>query len=126
MNKVIIIGNLTKDPEIRNTKTGKTCASLTVAVDRKFKNADGKHETDFFPVVAWGRTGELCAQYLVKGNSVGIEGRIQTRSYEAQDGTRRYVTEIVADEVDFLTSKYGGQSKQGGFDESAAKEEIPF
>jgi len=106
MNRATIIGNLTKDPELRSTATGKSVCTFTVAVNRP-KYGD-KQETDFLPVVVWNERGENCAKYLAKGRKVAVSGRIQTRSYETQDGNRRYVTEIVADDVEFLTPKATG------------------
>ena len=103
MNVVMIIGRLVADPELRYIpSTGKAVATFSVAVDRGFKGADGQKQTDFFAVVAWGKTGENCANYLSKGRLVGIRGSIQNRSYDAKDGSKRYVTEIMADEVQFL------------------------
>lgn len=101
LNKCILIGNLTKDPELNTTPNGIEVCKFTLAVSRKFN----KEETDFLPIVAWRKTAELCGQYLYKGSKVAICGSIQTRSYEAQDGGKRYITEIVADEVQFLDSK---------------------
>lgn len=104
MNKVVLIGRLTKNPELRFTPgTGKAVATFTIAVDRKFSKE--KKETDFIPIVVWGKQGESVANNLEKGRLVGISGRIQTRNYEDKDGIRRYVTEIVADEVKFLDYK---------------------
>lgn len=111
MNKAILIGNLTRDPEIRTTQSGISMCSFTVAVNRRYNAADGTRQTDFIPVVTWRKTAELCGQYLAKGRKVGVVGEIQTRSYEAKDGTKRYVTEVVADEVEFLTPR----GEQGGF-----------
>lgn len=110
MNKVIITGNLTKDPETRTTQSGIVTCSFTVAVQRRFKNAQGTYDADFLPVVAWRQTAENCGRYLSKGRKVAVEGSIQTRSYEAKDGGKRYVTEIIADSVEFLSSG----SPQGG------------
>ena len=105
MNKVVLIGRLTKNPELRFTPgTGKAVATFTIAVDRR-TNKEGKKETDFIPIVVWGKQGESAANNLEKGRLVGISGRIQTRNYEGKDGIRRYVTEIVADEVQFLDYK---------------------
>ena len=105
MNKVVLIGRLTKNPELRFTPgTGKAVSTFTIAVDRR-TNKEGKKETDFIPIVVWGKQGESAANNLEKGRLVGISGRIQTRNYEGKDGIRRYVTEIVADEVQFLDYK---------------------
>ena len=104
MNKVVLIGRLTKNPELRFTPgTGKAVATFTIAVDRKFSKE--KKETDFIPIVVWGKQGESAANNLEKGRLVAISGRIQTRNYEGKDGIRRYITEIVADEVQFLDYK---------------------
>ena len=104
MNRVVLIGRLTKNPELRFTPgTGKAVATFTIAVDRKFSKE--KKETDFIPIVVWGKQGESAANNLEKGRLVAISGRIQTRNYEDKDGIRRYVTEIVADEVQFLDYK---------------------
>jgi len=109
MNKVVLVGRLTKDPELKFAQgTGTAVATFTVAVNRRFKR-EGQPEADFIPVVVFGKTAEATANYMRKGSQVGISGNIQTRNYEAKDGTKRYVTEVLADEVDFLDSK-GGQS----------------
>jgi single-strand DNA-binding protein len=102
MNRVVIIGRLTKDVEFRNTTSGKGVASFTVAVDRPFRNANGEKEADFIPVIVFGKLAENCTNHIGKGRLVGVSGRIQVRNYEAKDGTRRYITEIVADTVQFL------------------------
>lgn len=102
MNSVIIIGNLTKDPEAHTTQNGISRSTFTVAVQRRFKNSDGKHDADFLTVVAWRQTADYCNKYLSKGRKVAVEGSIQTRSYDAQDGSKRYVTEIIADNVESL------------------------
>ena len=103
MNKAILIGNLTRDPEMRTTGSGTAVTSFSIAVQRRFANKSGEKETDFIPIVAWKNTAEICMKYLRKGSKVAVSGSIQTRSYEASDGSRRYITEIVADEVEFLT-----------------------
>lgn len=103
MNKVVLIGRLTRDPELRFAPgTGNAVATVTLAVDRRFANKDGQREADFIPVVIWEKQAESTANYMSKGRLMGVSGRIQTRSYEAKDGTRRYVTEVIADEVQFL------------------------
>ena len=104
MNKVVLIGRLTKDPELKFTAgTGTAVATFTLAVDRRFKK-EGQPSADFLPVVVWGKTAENTANYMSKGRLMSVAGRIETRSYEAKDGSKRYVTEIVADEVKFLSS----------------------
>jgi len=108
MNKVVLVGRPTKDPELRFTPgTGKAVATFTLAVNRRFKTP-GQPEADFIPVVVWGKTAENTANYVAKGKLVGVSGTIQTRSYDAKDGTKRYVTEVVADEVQFLEPKSSG------------------
>jgi single-strand DNA-binding protein len=105
INRVVLVGRLTKDPELRYTNSNIAVATFTMAVDRGFKNAAGEKETDFIPIVVWKKSAESVAKYLHKGSLVGLDGRIQTRNYEASDGTRRYITEVVADNVRFLDSK---------------------
>lgn len=105
MNKVILIGNLSKPPELRTTNNGTSVCTFSIAVNRKYKAQDGSQITDFFDIVAWRQLAELCGKYLEKGRKIGIVGELQTRSYESKDGTKRYVTEIVASEVEFLTPK---------------------
>ena len=104
-NKVFLIGRLVKDPEIRYTQSGKAVASFTLAIDRPFKDENGNKATDFIPIVAWGKTAQLCSDYLNKGRQVAIFGRIQTRNYTADDGTKRYVTEVIAEEVEFIGNR---------------------
>lgn len=111
MNRAILIGNLTNDPELKTTTSGTTVCNFRIAVNRNYKKEDGSRDTDFLNIVCWRQTAELCAKYLSKGRKVGIVGEIQTRSYDAQDGTKRYVTEIVAQEVEFLTPS--GQRSEG-------------
>ena len=111
MNKVVLIGRLTKDPELKFTAgTGTAVATFTLAVDRRFKK-EGQPSADFLPVVVWGKTAENTANYMSKGRLISVAGRIETRSYEAKDGGRRYVTEVVADEVSFL--EWGGNKSSG-------------
>jgi len=110
MNKAILIGNLAADPESRTTASGVAVCTFRLAVQRRFANQQGVREADFLNIVAWRQTAELCARYLSKGRKVAVEGSIQTRSYDAQDGSKRYVTEIVADNVEFLGSPQGERS----------------
>ncbi|HBG75871.1 single-stranded DNA-binding protein [Eubacteriales bacterium mix99] len=102
LNKAILIGRLTRDPELRSTSNNISVTSFTIAVDRNFTNQQGERETDFIPVVAWRSLAETCARYLTKGRLVAVSGRMQVRSYEGNDGLKRYITEVVADEVQFL------------------------
>lgn len=105
MNKVILIGRLTKDPELKQTPNGVSNATFSIAVNRNFKNKDGVVEADFINVVVWRRQAENVSKYCTKGTQVCVEGRMQTRNYDAQDGTKRYITEVIADNVEFLGSK---------------------
>ena len=117
MNKAILIGRLTKDPEIRYTQSGVCVASFTLAVDRRFArkdSSDGQPTADFIPIVAWRKLAEIIGNNLTKGRRVSVEGRIQVRTYDAKDGTKRYATEIIADEVEFLDSKNQSDSFSGG------------
>lgn len=102
MNKIFLIGRLTKDVELKFTPAGKAVANFTIAVDRPFVNADGKKEADFIHVVVWGKQAENCAEYIGKGRLVAVEGRLQIRYYEDKEGQRKYITEVVADAVQFL------------------------
>ena len=112
MNRAILIGNLTRDPETRTTTSGITVTTFTLAVNRRIPNQQGVREADFIPIVAWRQLGELCARYLSKGRKCSVVGTIQTRSYDAQDGTKRYVTEVIADDVEFLSSPGQGGGNQ--------------
>ena len=108
MNKVILIGNIASDPESRTTQSGVAQCSFRLAVQRRYKGANGEREADFLPVVCWRQTAEFAQRYLAKGRKVAVEGCIQTRSYDAQDGSRRYVTEIIADSVEAVGSREDG------------------
>ena len=109
MNRAILIGNLTKDPELRTTPQGISVCSFTIAVNRGFGE---KKDVDYVPIVTWRGLADNCAKFLGKGRKVGVSGRIQVRSYNANNGERRYVTEIVADDVEFLSPK--GEGGSGG------------
>lgn len=112
LNRVCLVGRLTRDPELRFLpETGTPVATFTLAVNRNFKNKQGEIEADFIPIVVWRRLAELCANYLSKGRLVAVSGRIQTRSWEDESGRRRYVTEVVADEVSFLDRGSGSSSQ---------------
>lgn len=113
MNKVYLIGNLTRDPELSTTTSGISVCRLSIAVSRRFANADGGREADFFNITTWRGTADNCAKFLKKGNKVAVSGSIQTRNYERQDGTKGFAIDIVADEVEFLTSKNDGSSEGG-------------
>lgn len=113
LNRVVLIGRLTKDPELRYTPNGVAVATFTLAVDRNFKNSNGERDTDFIPCVIYRQQAELCANYLAKGKLASVDGRLQVRSFDGQDGQRRWVTEVVADNVQFLSPKEGGNSGSG-------------
>ncbi|MBP3429096.1 MAG: single-stranded DNA-binding protein [Clostridia bacterium] len=116
MNKVYLIGNLTRDPEMRSTQSGIAVCNFSIAVNRRFRNAQtGQQETDFFNIVAWRQLAELCSRYLAKGRKVAVVGSIQTRSYEAQDGSKRTAFDIVADEVEFLSAGQAGGAPAGEY-----------
>lgn len=105
MNKVVLLGRLTRDPEVRSNSTGNSNARFTVAINRNFKNKDGGYDADFISCVAFGRTAEFVSKYFKKGNQICLEGRIQTGSYDAQDGTKRYTTDVVVENVEFVNSR---------------------
>ena len=113
MNKVMLIGNLSRDPELATTNGGVSVCRFGIAVNRRFQNAEGEREVDFFNIVVWRAQGENCHKYLKKGSKCAVIGRLQTSSYDAQDGTKRYVTDIVADEVEFLGTKGEGGGDNG-------------
>ena len=104
MNKVILVGNLTRDPELSTTSNGISYCKFSLAVQRRFSK-EGEKETDFFNITAWRGQAENCHKYLKKGSKAGIVGSLQTRTYEDKDGAKKYVTDIIADEVEFLSSK---------------------
>ena len=116
MNKVYLIGNLTRDPEVSTTTSGISVCRMSIAVGRRFANAEGSRETDFFNVTAWRGTADNCAKFLKKGNKIAVSGSIQTRNYEKADGTKGFSVDIIADEVEFLSSKNDGtnEGNEGG------------
>lgn len=129
-NKCILLGRLTKDPDVRYTQTGKVVAQLTLAVDRPFKDAEGNKETDFIQVVIWSKAAELVGNSCSKGQRLLVEGRLQIRSYDAKDGTKRWVTEIIANNVEFIerkadTAKTNEPSPMDTFG-PAQQDDIPF
>ncbi|RJY68670.1 Single-stranded DNA-binding protein A [Listeria monocytogenes] len=105
MNRVVLVGRLTKDPDLRYTPAGAAVATFTLAVNRPFKNGQGEQEADFIQCVVWRKPAENVANFLKKGSLTGVDGRVQTRNYEGNDGKRVYVTEIVAESVQFLEPK---------------------
>lgn len=129
MNKAFLIGNLTKDPELSSTSNGIKFCRFTLAVSRNYASSrDGKRETDFLPVIVWRQQAENCARYLKKGSRTAVCGSIQVRTYDGQDGARRTMTEIVADEVQFLSTKSDDErSDEVDFDDlKPIDEDLPF
>ncbi|WP_152080832.1 single-stranded DNA-binding protein [Sporolactobacillus terrae] len=112
INRVVLVGRLTKAPELRYTPNGVAVTSFTLAVNRPFKKQDGEQEADFIPIVVWRKAAENAANFLNKGSLAGIDGRIQTRNYENNEGKRVYVTEVIADSVQFLEPKGTHSSNQ--------------
>lgn len=123
MNKVILIGNLTKDPELRYTPNGVAVCTFTVAVN---KRVNGDNQADYINIVAWQKLADICADYLRKGGKAAIEGRIQTRSYTDGEGKKRYVTEVVAENVQFLSGKPKEEQEQRQFNDPFASAGNPF
>ncbi len=132
LNKVILIGRLTRDPEVRYTQSGKAVTTFDLAVDRSVANAQGQRETDFIPIVTWGKLAETCGNYLNKGRLVAVDGRLQIRSYETQDGQKRRVAEVVADGVRFLdrgkepANAAGAGAGAGATGDVFPDDDIPF
>ena len=113
LNRVILIGRLTRDPELRYTASGTAVATFTLAVDRSRPNAQGEREADFIPIVVWQKQAENVANYLGKGSLVAVDGRMQVRNYDGKDGVRRWVTEVVAENVRFLDRRGEGRAPGG-------------
>jgi single-strand DNA-binding protein len=130
LNKIQLIGRLTRDPEMRVTSTsGKSVANFTLAVDHNFKGANGERGVDFIDCVAWGKGGEIIAQYVQKGHRLGVSGRLQIRQYEAQDGGKRRAAEVVVEDFDFLEPRKDGQPVAvgaGAEAEAELPEDLPF
>ncbi len=114
LNKSILIGRLTKEPELKYTNTGVAVCTFTLAIDRPFKDSQGNKEADFLNIVTWRQLAETCANYLKKGRLCAVEGRIQIRNYENNEGRRIYITEIVADNVRFLESGNRAEAEETG------------
>ena len=125
MNKVILVGNLTRDPELSETPSGIAVCRFSIAVSRDYANADGTRETDFFNITVWRGRAENCGKYLKKGNKVAVVGSLQNRSYEDKDGIKRNVTDVVANEVEFLTPKSAQGESSDDASVSSAKRERP-
>ena len=126
MNKVILIGNLTRAPEMSTTTSGKNVARFTLAVTRNYSNADGEKEVDFINIVTWGNIAENCGKYLDKGRKVAIVGEVRNRSYNAQDGSKRYVTEVLANEVEFIGYKQGKEDEEEATLTPIDDNDLPF
>ena len=129
LNSVIIMGRLTRDPEMRHTQNGTAVASLTMACDRDFKPQNGEKETDFVDVVVWGKTAEFAANYFTKGRMAIVEGRLQVRGWQDKDGNKRKSTEVVADRMYFGDSKQDGKKQTAPADDFAEIEDdgdLPF
>ena len=121
MNKIVLIGNLTHDPDTRSTPNGVTVCSFTIAVNRRFASQGGERQTDFFRINAWRQLGDVCSRYLAKGRKVAVVGELQARTYEAKDGTTRMSLDVSADEVEFLTPKAVPEEADARFASSALK-----
>lgn len=126
LNRIVIIGRLTRDPEMRQTPSGTAVCTFTLAVDRSFKSANGERETDFIPVVAWRQLGETCGRYLAKGKLAAVDGRLQIRSYKDKDGNNRIAAEVVADNVRFLSPKSEPSVNDSEVDLAPPLDEIPW
>lgn len=126
MNKVCLIGRLTKEPELRYTTNGTAIANFTLAVNRPFSNQKGNKEADFIPIVVWNKAAENCAQYLAKGQQAAIEGRLQIRAYEDNSGQKRWITEVIAERVEFLGSKSNSNNTNSYTNNLSLGEEVAF
>ncbi len=129
LNRIVLIGRLTKDPELRYTQSGKAVCAFTLAVDRPYLANNGNREADFINIVVWNKTAENCAQYLAKGKLAAVDGRLQIRSYDGQDGQHRYITEVIADNVRFLSPKSEGSQQEAWIGDSgynSPADDLPF
>lgn len=142
MNNVVLVGRLVKDPELRTTQNGTAVCNFTIAVDRRFKDANGEKQTDFLSMTAWGKTGEFVNQYFNKGKKIGIIGELRSRSWDAEDGTKRYATDVNVDQAHFVESKNAesaapsadngflppapASDDNGGFSPAADDSQLPF
>lgn len=131
LNRIILIGRLVRDPELRYTPNGVATCSFTLAVDRSFTNQKGERETDFIDIVTWRKLAETCANHLAKGRLVAADGRLQVRSYETAEGQRRKVAEVVAEDVRFLdrpdrAREGGGGGESYDYGAGQSDEDIPF
>lgn len=130
MNNIVLIGNLTADPESRSTPTGVSVTSFTIAVNRRFPAADGQKQTDFFRIQAWRQLGDTCARYLKKSKKVAVRGELQARLYDAKDGSKRMSLDVQADEVEFLSPKDEAKPEPKPADSNTfqdiSSEDLPF
>ncbi|MCR4398924.1 MAG: single-stranded DNA-binding protein [Firmicutes bacterium] len=130
LNRIVLVGRLARDPELRYTPTGKAVAGFTIAVNRRFPIQQGEREADFIDVVVWGKLAETVANHLQKGRMVGVDGRLQIRSYETQDGQKRRATEVIADNVAFLDKPRAPQEETDlgdlGTEVKVEEDEVPF
>jgi len=127
-NKVMLMGNLTRDPELRYTSGGQAVCNFSLAINRYFNNKDGERqeEVTFMRITVWGKQGENCAQYLSKGRSAFVEGRLKSRSWETEDGQKRSAVDVVADNVQFLSGRGGSEASGGENQGAVAEDDIPF
>ncbi len=130
-NRIILIGRLTRDPELRYTQSSLPVANFTLAVDRPYKNKQGDRETDFIDITAWRKLAELCAEYLYKGRQVAVEGRLEIQHYETQDGQKRKAAKVMADNVYFLSGPKEKKTQENNESNVAdgmsfSEDEIPF
>lgn len=129
MNKAILIGRVTKDVELKTTISGKSVASFTLAVNKDFKNADGNYDADFINCVAFGQQAETISKFVHKGDKFGVDGKLSTRNYEKQDGSKVYVTEVIVNGFEFLESKKDKPSADvevDDFEEYTDTDDLPF
>lgn len=124
INRIVLLGRATKDPETRATNAGKAVSTFTVACERDFRSASGDKEADFIPIVCWGKTSEIVEKYVNKGNMIAIDGRLQIRTYEDREGKKRTIAEVVADRVQLLGSKNERQAVTQ--DEMTPLDDLPF
>ena len=129
MNKIMLIGRLVKDPDLRYTQGGTAVANFTLAVNRRFANQSGEREADFINCQAWQKTAEFVANYFKKGQQMALEGRLQVRSYDGNDGKKHWVTEVIAEQIEFCGSKGSGSGKEEGWGEEVCLDDeidLPF
>ena len=126
LNKVILIGHMTADPELKQTPSGVSVCSFSIGVSRKYTKGDEQPQSDFINIVAWRATAEFVAKYFHKGDAICVCGAMQTRSWTAQDGGKRYATEVIADEVSFVERRKQGETATPDFEELPDDEDLPF